>query len=39
MWGSHLIANWARTQVGVALSSGKAELNAELKVGCEAIWG
>ena len=37
MWGSHLIAHWARTQVGVALSSGEAELNAALKVGCEAI--
>ena len=37
MIGSHLLAHWARTQVGVALSSGEAELNAALKVGCEAI--
>jgi len=35
--GSHLLGHWARTQVGVALSSGEAELNAALKVGTEAI--
>ena len=32
-----MLAHWARTQVGVALSSGEAELNAALKVGCEAL--
>ena len=35
--GTHLLAHWARTQIGVALSSGEAELNAALKAGCEAI--
>jgi len=35
--GSHLLAHWARTQIGVALSSGEAELNSALKLGCEAI--
>ena len=35
--GKHLVAHWARTQVGIALSSGEAELNAALKVVCEAI--
>ena len=35
MSGGHLLAHWSRTQVGVALSSGEAELNAALKAGCE----
>ena len=35
--GSHLIAHWSRTQSGVALSSGEAELNAALKMGCEIL--
>ena len=35
--GQHLLAHWSRTQVGVALSSGEAELNAALKAGCECI--
>jgi len=37
MAGSHLLAHWSRTQVGVALSSGEAELNAALKAACEVI--
>ena len=35
--GGHLLAHWARTQVGVALSSGEAELNAACKAACELI--
>ena len=35
--GQHLLAHWSRTQVGVALSSGEAELNAALKTACESI--
>lgn len=35
--GAHLIAHWSRTQAGVALSSGEAELNAALKMGCEVV--
>ena len=37
MAGGHLITHWSRTQVGVALSSGEAELNAALKAACEVI--
>ena len=35
--GAHLISHWSRTQPGVALSSGEAELNAALKLGCEIL--
>jgi len=37
MHGGHLMAHWSRTQTGVALSSGEAELNAALKAACELI--
>ena len=37
MHGMHLVAHWSRTQVGVALSSCEAELNASLKMGSEII--
>ena len=37
MHGSHLISHWSRTQVGVALSSTEAELNAALKMGPELV--
>ena len=37
MIGSHLLAHWARTQVGVALSSGEAELTTVVKCSCETL--
>jgi len=37
MVGAHCIGHWSRTQAGVALSSGEAELNSALKGGCEAL--
>ena len=37
MHGSHLISHWSRTQVGVALSSTEAELNAALKMASELV--
>ena len=37
MNGSHLIGHWSKMQVGVALSSGEAELNAQVKGIAEGI--
>ena len=37
MFGNHLIAHWSKTQVGIALSSGEAELNASLKAAAEGL--
>ena len=35
--GSHLLLHWSRMQAGVALSSAEAELNASVKMGCDAL--
>jgi len=35
--GAHLLHFWSRTQSCVALSSGEAELNSTLKLGCEIV--
>ena len=35
--GAHLIHHYSKTQAGVALSSGEAELNAALKIGCDIV--
>ena len=37
MHGTHLISHWSRTQVGIALSSKEAELNAALKMASELV--
>ena len=37
MLGHHCLTHWSRTQSGVALSSGEAELNAALKGGAEGL--
>ena len=37
MNGTHLLRHWSRTQAGVALSSGEAELIAVVKGSCEIL--
>ena len=34
---TYLLHHWSRSQAGVALSSGEADLNATLKLGCEIL--
>ena len=37
MCGTHLLRHWSRTQAGVALSSGEAELVSLVKGSCEIL--
>ena len=37
MRGSHVIKHWSRTQAGIALSSGEAELVALIKASSESL--